>query len=153
VKEVTDMTSLIPVLRKHGWSEGPRRDLFDRFFEDFGWPSLLTEEKGFVPAFDVSETDSALIVKAEVPGIEQKDMDISLSNGLLTIKGEKKLEKKEENEQFHSVERSYGAFSRTFRLPVEVDVEKVDAGYKDGVLTVTLPKTETAQPRKIEVKS
>jgi len=147
------MRALIPVLREHGWLNSPREDFFGRFFEDFGWPSLRTEEKAFVPAFDVSETDSALIVKVEVPGIEQKDMDISLSNGLLTIKGEKKLEKKEENEHFHSVERSYGAFSRTFRLPVEIDTEKVDAGYKDGVLTVTLPKTETAQPRKIEVKS
>lgn len=147
------MRALIPVLREHGWLNSPRQDFFDRFFGDFGWPSLRTEEKDFVPVFDVSETDSALIVKAEVPGIEQKDMDISLSNGLLTIKGEKKLEKKEENEQFHSLERSYGAFSRTFRLPVEIDTEKVDAGYKDGVLTVTFPKTETAQPRKIEVKS
>jgi HSP20 family protein len=147
------MTALIPVLREHGWLNSPRRDFFDRFFEDFGWPSLRTEEKAFVPVFDVSETDSALIVKAEVPGIDQKDMDISLSNGLLTIKGEKKLEKKEDNEQFHSLERSYGAFSRTFRLPVEIDTEKVDASYKDGVLTVTLPKIETAQPRKIEVKS
>jgi len=147
------MRALIPVMREHGWLNTPRRDFFDRFFEDFGWPTVLSEDKTFVPAFDVSETDSAVIVKAEVPGIEQKDIDISLSNGLLTIKGEKKLEKKEENEQFHSLERSYGAFSRTFRLPVEVDVEKVDAGYKDGVLTVTLPKIETAQPRKIEVKS
>jgi HSP20 family protein len=132
-------------LRHPGW------DLFDRFFEDVSVPSLFSEERTFAPAFDVSETEKELIVEAEVPGMDKNDISINLSNGLLTIKGEKKHEKKEEEENYHCVERRYGAFSRTMRLPVEVDPEKVDATYKDGLLKVTLPKSEAAEPKKIEV--
>lgn len=147
------MNALIPVLRRHGWLDWPRRDVFDRFFDDFNLPSVFSEETGFKPAFDVSETEDALIVKAELPGMEEKDIEISLSEGILTIKGEKKHEKEEESGQYHTVERRYGAFCRTMRLPAEVDAEKVDAVYKDGVLSVTMPKSETAKPRKIEIKS
>jgi HSP20 family protein len=146
------MTNLIPTLRRYNWLSGPRRDFFDRFFEDFGLPSVFPGETGFSPAFDVSETEEALTVRAELPGIEQKDIDISISDGILTIKGEKKHEKEEENACYHTVERRYGTFSRTMRLPTEVDAEKVDATFKDGVLSVTLPKSETSKPRKIEIK-
>ena len=147
------MTALIPSLRKNHLLRSSHRDLFDRFFEDFGMPSFFSEERAFTPAFDVSENDSNFVVKAEVPGIDQKNIDISLSNGLLTISGEKKHEKKEESEHYHTVERSYGSFRRTFRLPTEVDTDNVDATYKDGVLTVTLPKSEAVKPKKIEEKS
>ena len=129
-----------------------RDDFFDRFFEDLGLPSLFSEETGFTPAFDVSETESELTVKAELPGMDEKEIDISLSDGMLTIKGEKKHEKEEEKKCYHTVERRYGAFSRTMRLPSEVEAEKVDATYRDGVLKVTLPKSETAKARKIEIK-
>jgi HSP20 family protein len=152
-KEVSDMTALIPVLRRHNWLAGPRREFFDRFFEDFGLPSVFSEETGFSPAFDVSETEDAVTVKAELPGIAEKDIDISFSDGILTIKGEKKHEKEEENACYHTVERHYGTFSRSLRLPTEVDTEKVDATFKDGVLRVTLPKSETSKPRKIEIKN
>jgi len=129
------------------------RDLFNRFFEDFAPPRLFSEETRYVPAFDVSETENELIVKAEVPGMNQKDIDINLSNGILTIKGEKKQEKEAKTEQYHTIERHYGSFSRTIQLPSEVEVGKVDATYKDGVLKITLPKSETAKTRKIEIKS
>ena len=147
------MTALIPSLRRHGWLRSSERDMFDRFFEDFGLPRLFGDETTFTPAFDVSENDNALVVKAEVPGMDQKDIEISISNGLLTIQGEKKRESREENEHYHRVERSYGSFCRTLHIPTEVDSEKVDATYQNGVLTVTLPKLETAKPKKIEVKS
>ena len=111
------------------------------------------EETEFAPAFDVSETEKELIVKAEVPGIDKKDININLSDGLLTITGEKKLEKKEEGENYHCFERRFGKFSRTMQLHTEVETDKVDAVYKDGVLTITLPKSETVEPKKIEIKS
>jgi HSP20 family protein len=111
------------------------------------------EETEFTPAFDVSETAKELIVKAEVPGMDKKDININFSDGLLTITGEKKHEKKEDGENYHCFERRYGKFSRTMRLPTEVETEKVDAKYKDGVLTIILPKTQTVKPKKIEIKN
>ena len=147
------MTALTPILRRHGLLGRPHRDFFEHFFGDFGLPSLFSEEREFAPAFDVSETDKELIVKGEVPGMDKKDININLSDGLLTITGEKKHEKKEEGENYHCVERHYGKFSRTMRLPSAVNTEKVDAMYKDGVLTITLPKTETVKPKKVEIKS
>ena len=147
------MTALMPILRRGGLLRRPDRDFFDQFFEDFRLPSLFSEEAGFAPAFDVSETEKELIVKAEVPGMDKKDIGINLSDGLLTIKGEKKQEKEEENESFHCVERRYGKFSRTLRLSSEVETDRVDATYKDGVLKITLPKREAAKPRKIEIRS
>jgi HSP20 family protein len=131
----------------------PAWGFFDRLFEDFELPSPFSEEMTFTPAFDVSETENELIVKAEVPGMDQKDIDINLSDGLLTITGEKKHEKEDKNENYHCVERHYGKFSRTMRVPFEVEADKVDATYKDGVLKVTLPKSETAKPKKIEIKT
>ncbi len=147
------MTALLPTLRRRGLVGRPAWGLFDRFFEDFELPNLFSEEMTFTPAFDVSETENELIVKGEVPGMDQKDIDINLSDGLLTITGEKKQEKEDKNENYHCVERHYGKFSRTMRVPFEVEADKVDATYKDGVLRVTLPKSEIAKPKKIEIKS
>ena len=147
------MNAIIPRLTRNHWMGYPRRNLFERFFEDFGMPSVFSEETGFSPAFDVSETDEQLTVKAELPGIAEKDIDISISDGILTIKGEKKHEKEEEDAHYHTVERRYGSFSRTMRLPTDVDTEKVDATFKDGILRLTLPKTEASKPRKIEIKN
>ncbi len=147
------MSSLLPILRRHGLLRPYDRDMFSTLFEDFGLPTVFTEEREFMPAFDVSETENELIITAEVPGMDKKDLDIHLSEGVLTVKGEKKQETEEKKENYHCVERRYGAFSRTMRLPVDVDTDKVDAAYKDGVLKITLPKSETAKPRKIEVKN
>jgi HSP20 family protein len=147
------MFALTPILRRTGLLNCPERDFFDRFFADFALPSIAFEDTEWMPAFDVSETDKELIVKGEVPGMDKKDINITVSDGMLTIRGEKKHEKKEENEHYHRVERRYGAFSRTMRLPHEVEADKVDATYKEGVLSIRLPKSEAVEPKKIEIKT
>ena len=146
------MYALMPILRRSGLVRYPELDFFDRFFEDMRMPRLFSEEREWAPAFDVSETEKELIVKAEVPGMDKKDIHINLSEGLLTIKGEKKQEKKDEKENYHCVERRYGTFSRTMRLPFEVEAAKVNATYNDGVLKLTLPKAEPAKAKEIEIK-
>ncbi len=120
--------------------------LFDKFFE-----AIPFSEQEFVPSVDISETDQDIIVQAEIPGVNPKDLDISLNGRLLTIKGEKKSEHEEKRENFHKIERKYGAFSRTLELPADVDPDKVEAVYKDGVLKIKLPKIESG--KKIEVKA
>jgi HSP20 family protein len=124
----------------------------DRLFEDFWgcWPEPT--EREWVPALDVSETEDKVLVKVELPGIDPKDIDVSVQADLLTIKGERKQEKEEKGESYHRVERTYGTFTRTLRLPAETEPEKVTAGYKDGVLTLGIPKKEEAKAKKIEVK-
>jgi HSP20 family protein len=134
--------------------ERMRREM-DRLWESFfeGGLRRRTEEGGeWLPFLDVAETKNELVVKAEVPGMEPKDIDISLSDGVLTIKGEKKQEKEEKEADYHLVERSYGAFTRSVRLPKEVQGEKISASYKDGILKVTLPKSEEAKKKEIKIK-
>lgn len=123
--------------------------LFDRFFE---WRPF---ERGgeWMPLVDLSETDNEVLVRAEVPGMDAKDIDITLNGRVLTIRGEKKSEHEEKGENFHRMERSYGAFSRSFQLPVDVDPDKVKASYEKGVLTIQLPKTEAQSVKRIEVKT
>ncbi|MDY6955137.1 MAG: Hsp20/alpha crystallin family protein [Thermodesulfobacteriota bacterium] len=147
------MTGLTPILRRRGLFGPPSRSFLHSFFEDFGMPSLLTEERGFTPAFDISETENELIVTAEIPGMDKEDIDIHLSEGVLTIKGEKRHEKEDKKEDYHCIERSYGSFTRSIGLPFDVETDKVDATYKDGVLKLTLPKSERAKLKKIEVKT
>ena len=146
------MTSLLPVLRRSGWRHGPSLDLFDRFFEDFGWPTVSVGEDAWSPPLDVSETENEMVVRVEIPGMNEKDIDISLSHGLLTVSGEKTVEKVED-ETCHCMESCYGKFSRTVKLPFEVEADKVDATFKDGVLRIRLPKSESAKPKKIEIKT
>jgi HSP20 family protein len=147
------MFSLIPWRERRELSTLRREmdRLFDRFFE--GWPlRLFEEEGGFWPTMDVAETSKEIIVRAEIPGIDPKELDISLHDGVLTIRGERKQEKKEEDETYHLVERSYGSFTRSFRLPAEVDMDKVKASYKNGVLEINMPKMKAEPVKKIEVK-
>jgi len=134
--------------------ERMRRDM-DRLWDSFleGGPRRRIEERGeWLPSLDVSETKNELVVKAEVPGMDSKDIDISLSDGMLTIKGEKKQEKEEKEGDYHLVERSYGAFVRSVQLPKEVKAEKISASCKDGVLKITLPKSEEAKKKEIKIK-
>ncbi|MBD9498495.1 Hsp20/alpha crystallin family protein [Ensifer adhaerens] len=136
-----------------------QRDV-NRIFEDF-WKRLDQPFGAFGrwdtggPRMDVTETESAIEVSVELPGIDQKDVDVSLTNSALTIKGEKKSEQEESKKGYHLLERSYGSFYRSIPLPSGVDEDKVAAQFKNGVLTVTLPKTEEAlsRVRKIEVKA
>jgi HSP20 family protein len=130
-----------------------RREM-DRLFERFlgGFPSLGISAVGEMPRLDLAETKDSVTVKAELPGLEAKDLEISISGQTLTIKGEKKQEKEEKDEHRHLVERSYGAFSRTVALPAPVASDKIKATFKSGVLVITLPKTEDAKRKAIPIK-
>lgn len=106
----------------------------------------------WAPAVDILETENELVLKADIPGVELKDVDIQVENGTLTVKGERKFERDENNKGFHRLERSYGSFVRYFTLPDTVDVEHVKATYEAGVLTIMLPKKEIAKPKSIKVQ-
>ena len=132
-----------------------RREM-DRLWDDYfgsGRRGLHPLQAEFAPAVDVTETAEAVVVKAEVPGMDAKDINISVAGEVLTIKGEKKSEREEKEENYHVVERSYGSFSRSMTLPAAVDVDKIEAKYDKGVLTVTCPKKEEVKPKAIEIKS
>lgn len=126
-------------------------EAFDRFFGSLARPGELWPGK-FAPAIDISENDDEFVVKAELPGIAAKDLDVNLTGNLLTIKGEKKHEKEEKGENFHRVERSYGSFSRTVEIPGDVREDAVTAQYKDGVLNLKLPKTEESKSKRKKLK-
>lgn len=122
--------------------------LFKNFPLEFPFKEFTTGlDTEWAPRLDVSETDDHIEVKAELPGLEKKDIDISLERDTLILKGEKKNEKEEEGKTFHRIERSYGSFYRALRLPTEVEAGKIDAKYADGVLTITLPKTEESKKK------
>jgi len=106
----------------------------------------------WAPAVDILETENELVLKADVPGMNLKDIDIQLENGTLTLKGERKFERDEKSKGFHRLERSYGTFVRYFTVPETVDPELVKATYENGELTVTLPKKEVAKPKAIKVQ-
>ena len=106
----------------------------------------------WVPPVDIKETENELIVKADVPGLEMKDIDVKLENGTLTLRGERKFEASKDEGGWHRVERSYGTFERVFTLPETVNPEGVKDEYKNGTLTITLPKKEIAKPRQIKVE-
>jgi HSP20 family protein len=125
--------------------------LFDRLAELKGNEPLALGD--WAPSMDVSETKDSLVCTVEVPGMEEKDLQVSLQENLLTIKGEKRKEREEKDEHYHRVERSYGAFTRSLRLPAAVEAGKVTAAVKKGVLTVTLPKTPTAKGTTVPVKA
>ena len=124
--------------------------LFDGLFADVDGNANVAAE--WSPRADVSESPEAFVIKAELPGVNKSDVRITLRDNLLTVKGEKRQEKEEKEKNYHRIERSYGSFERSFSLPDGVKGDKIDASYKDGVLTITLPKAEDAKPREIEVK-
>jgi len=146
------MLDLLPIKRRHE-REFPSlvkemESMFKNLWEDMALGELATDlNMDWTPRLDVEETDAAIIVRAEIPGVDKKDIDISLDRDTLIIKGEKRKETEEKGKTFHRVERRYGGFQRLIRLPAEVDTTKVEATYKDGVLTVNLPKTEESRKR------
>ena len=122
--------------------------LFNESFRTHGEESALTT---WAPAVDIYETPNELVVKADLPDVNEKDIDVRVENNLLTIRGERKFEKSVSEENFLRVERAYGSFSRSFSLPNTLNAEAIAAEYKSGVLTVTLPKREETKPRQVKV--
>ncbi len=105
----------------------------------------------WTPTVDVYETKDSVVVKAELPGVDPKEVEISVEDGTLYLKGERKSESEDQRDGYHRLERSYGSFARAFTLPDSVDPEKVSAEYKDGLLSVTLPKREESKPKKVKI--
>ena len=143
-----------------------RREI-DRLFDDFEWgswrlpsPRSLFDVEPFwrgeigwgkTPAVDIAETDKSYEITAELPGMDEKDIEVKLSNGTLTIKGEKHEEKEEKKKDYYLSERRYGSFQRSFTVPDGVDEDKIEAAFKSGVLTVSLPKTPEAQKKEKQI--
>ncbi|MEW6639599.1 MAG: Hsp20/alpha crystallin family protein [Pseudomonadota bacterium] len=124
----------------------------DRLFDGFtrGFPTLTTGE--LLPSMDVAETDTEIEVTAELPGLEEKDVQLNIVDNLLTIRGEKKNQREEKDRDYHLIERSYGSFTRTVQLPQGINADAIKATMAKGVLKVTVPKPAPAQAKKIEVK-
>jgi len=140
------------IVRWRPWQEleAIRREM-DRLWERFfGEPTVEEVGAAWIPPLDVAETKDEVIVTVELPGIDPSNVEVTLANGVLTIKGEKKHERKDE--RYHLIERTYGAFTRSLRLPVDVDEEKVKATYKDGVLKIVMPKVEKAKEKEIRIE-
>jgi HSP20 family protein len=124
--------------------------LFRESYNEAGRDESLSTSS-FAPAVDVYEDEHTVTLKIEVPGIDEKDIDVRIENNLLTVHGERKIEKEEKEENYRRVERQYGSFTRTFTLPTTVDSENVSASYDKGVLKVALPKKAEAKPKQIKV--
>ena len=136
----------------------PMRDIFavqdemNRMFDSF-WGDRTGEDDGMLmPPVDVTEKEDKFAVSVELPGLKKDDIKLSLRNNVLTISGSKKRESESKNDRFHRIERSFGTFCRTINLASSVDASKIDADFKDGILTVNLPKVEEAKPKEISIK-
>ena len=147
-----EMSSLVPWRRRDpltGFRSEMDR-LFDRFFD--GWPPRFSAEEGvWAPSVDVSETAKEVIVKAELPGMDPKDVEVTVDRDILTLRGERKREQEINEENAYRLERSYGSFMRSFSLPRTVDSSRISAKYSNGVLDIVLPKAEEAKPKKVEI--
>jgi HSP20 family protein len=128
------------------------RDDMDRFFDTFFGRTPKEAEGGWSPTVDIEEDNENYLVKAELPGIIKDDIKISVRGNLITLSGERRYTSETKMKTFHRIERSYGKFSRTIALPSDVDSDTVKATYKDGILTVTLPKPVSTKPTEIEVE-
>lgn len=127
--------------------------LFDEAFRGVSRPAEDDWALGgsWAPAVDIFEREGNIVLQAELPGVDPKDVDIRVENNVLTLRGERKWDNEVKRESYHRVERAYGAFSRSFTLPTIVETEKIKAEYKEGLLRVTLPKKEEARPKQIPV--
>jgi len=121
-------------------------DTLSRFFEDD------SSTRTWSPAVDIYETDQNVVLKAELPGVDPKDVEARVEDGTLYLKGQRKFQNEVKEDHYHRIERSYGSFVRSFALPRSVDADEVSAEYKDGVLTLTLPKREEAKPKTIKIQ-
>ena len=141
---------LVPYVRRNELPIASR--LFEEFFSDFPFTSSLPDFRDtWNPAVDILEKDGNLILRAELPGMTEKQIELKLEGNTLTLKGERKTEADDKKNNYHRVESFYGSFMRTFRLPDTVDMDKISADYKNGVLTITLPQKPEVKPREIPV--
>lgn len=122
-------------------------DIMDEFFND----AVRTRRDTFVPSIDVSETEDQFLISAELPGMNKEDIDISLENSRLSISGERSFEKEDKGKKYHRVESSYGSFERSFQLPDNVDAESISASYENGVLNISIDKSEEEVKKQIEI--
>ena len=138
----------------------PFRDLvtaqrdFDRMFREAFTGQLGDAElstRSWAPPVDIYETEDAIVLKAELPGVDPKDVEVRVEDNTLYLKGERQFEKEVKEQNYHRVERSYGSFARSFSLPNSISADKVKAEYKDGLLTLTMPKREEAKPKTIKI--
>jgi HSP20 family protein len=125
---------------------------FDRFFNSFLSGENADEERAWLPRVDIDEGGNEIVLRADLPGIDEKDIKVTLEDDVLTLRGERVDQEKQEGRDYHRLERRFGTFQRSFTLGVAVDAKKISADYKNGVLTVKLPKTEESKPKEIEIK-
>jgi HSP20 family protein len=145
------------LVRSNGNGNGSRpsmRDPYSLARELLNWDPFFTTRpaSAFAPSFEVKETNDSFVLRADVPGVEEKDLDVAVHNGVLTVSGSRQAEERKEGESFAIYERQYGSFSRSFALPDMADGERIEAGLTNGVLTLTIAKKAEAKPRKIEIK-
>ena len=131
-------------------------DMFDRYTKAIGFPRRGNQEVmtsgDWSPRVDIAETDNSFVIKAEIPEVKKEDVKVTVDNGVLTIRGERKQENEEKGRKCHRIERYYGSFTRSFTLPDNVDEAKIEASFRDGMLNLQIPKTEAAKSKAIEVK-
>ena len=140
---------LVPYVQR---SEHPLATrMLEEFFDDFPFSSVPETKEGWIPSVDILEKDGNLILRAELPGMTEKQIELKLEGNTLTLKGERKMENEDKKNNYHRIESFYGSFTRSFRLPDTVDAEKINAEYKNGVLTVTMPQKPEVRPREIPV--
>lgn len=133
-------------------SLGDIHDEFDRLFDNVLPTWGNTETRGFAPVVDIIEEDDKYVIKAELPGVDQKDVKVTLTDNVLTIRGERKNEYEDKKEGLHRIERSYGSFCRTFHLNGDFISNKIKADYTNGILSIDVPKAEKKKPEEIEIK-
>jgi HSP20 family protein len=131
--------------------EAFRREV-DRLFREFFGEERTPAARGWTPSVDIYETPAEVVVQAELPGVKREDIQIELTDDRLTLRGKKERSQEAENATYHLLERNYGEFERSFVLNVPVDIDKAEASYRDGVLTIRLPKVEPKRAKRIEVK-
>ncbi|SRR6056297_1882721 len=139
-----------PALRRSPSRTRDMFDLLDRFWEQTPFSDLISE---WEPSVDVSESNGNMQVRAELPGLDPEDIDVNVSGDLLTIKGEKTMEDEQNEQDFYRRESYAGAFQRTIELPEEADTQNVEANFKNGILQINLPKTESSRSKKVQIKS
>ena len=151
---MTSMTRFVP-FRSPLADVAILQNRLNSIFNDFARPDEAQDTltaANFIPAVDIYEDEQKLVLKLEVPGVRQEDLDVRLENQTLTVKGERKFETKEKQENFHRIERRFGTFARSFTLPVSIDTASVAAKYENGVLAIQLAKKEAAKPKQVKIE-